>query len=41
MSDMLIKDEVHIAQLLKEGMINKDEYNLKRAELLMNVKSKK
>ena len=30
-----------LAQLLKEGMINKDEYNTKRAELLMNVKSKK
>ena len=30
-----------LAQLLKEGMINKDEYNTKRAEALMNVKSKK
>ena len=30
-----------LAQLLKEGMINKDEYNTKRAELLMNIKSKK
>ena len=30
-----------LAQLLKEGMINKDEYNAKRAEALMNVKSKK
>ena len=30
-----------LAQLLKEGMITKDEYNTKRAEALMNVKSKK
>lgn len=30
-----------LAELLKEGMITKDEYNLKRAEALMNVKSKK
>ena len=30
-----------LAQLLKEGMINKDEYNTKRAEALMNVASKK
>lgn len=30
-----------LAQLLKEGMITKDEYNRKRAEALMNVASKK
>ena len=30
-----------LAQLLKEGMITKDEYNTKRAEALMNVTSKK
>lgn len=30
-----------LAQLLKEGMITKDEYNTKRAEALMNVASKK
>ena len=30
-----------LAQLLKEGMITKDEYNTKRAEARMNVKSKK
>ena len=30
-----------LASLLKEGMITKDEYNTKRAEALMNVKSKK
>ncbi len=30
-----------LANLLKEGMITKDEYNAKRAEALMNVKSKK
>jgi len=30
-----------LASLLKEGMINKDEYNTKRAEVLMNLASKK
>lgn len=30
-----------LAELLKEGMITKDEYNKKRAEALMNVKSEK
>ena len=30
-----------LAQLLREGMITKDEYNTKRAEALMNVKSSK
>lgn len=30
-----------LAQLLKEGMITKDEYNTKRAEALMNVSNKK
>jgi len=30
-----------LAQLLKEGMITKDEYNTKRAEALMSVASKK
>ena len=30
-----------LAQLLKEGMITKDEYNTKRAEILMNVANKK
>lgn len=30
-----------LAQLLKEGMITKDEYNTKRAEALMNIVSKK
>ena len=30
-----------LAQLLKEGMITKDEYNIKRAEALMNVGRKK
>ena len=30
-----------LAQLLKEGMITKDEYNTKRAQALMNVESKK
>lgn len=30
-----------LAELLKEGMISKDEYNTKRAEALMNVKSNK
>lgn len=30
-----------LAELLKEGMITKDEYNTKRAEALMNVKSAK
>ncbi len=30
-----------LAQLLKDGMITKDEYNTKRAEALMNVSSKK
>ncbi len=30
-----------LAQLLKEGMITKDEYNKKRAEALMNVADKK
>ena len=30
-----------LAQLLKEGMITKDEYNTKRAQALMNVASKK
>lgn len=30
-----------LAELLRSGMITKDEYNAKRAEALMNVKSKK
>ena len=30
-----------LAQLLKEGMITKDEYNKKRAEALMNVSNEK
>ena len=30
-----------LAELLKSGMITKDEYNTKRAEALMNVSSKK
>lgn len=30
-----------LAELLKSGMITKDEYNIKRAEALMNVPSKK
>ena len=37
----LSKKLEELAQLLKEGMITKDEYNTKRAEALMNVKSKK
>ena len=37
----LSKKLEELAQLLKEGMITKDEYNTKRAEALMNVTSKK
>ena len=40
-SQELNKKLDELAQLLKEGMITKDEYNRKRAEALMNVVSKK
>lgn len=40
-AEELNKKLSELAELLKEGMITKDEYNLKRAEALMNVKSKK
>jgi len=40
-TEMLNKKLDELAQLLKEGMITKDEYNTKRAEALMNVKNKK
>lgn len=40
-TELLNKKLDELAQLLKEGMITKDEYNTKRAEALMNVKSKK
>lgn len=40
-TEQLEKKLQELAQLLKEGMITKDEYNTKRAEALMNVKSKK
>ena len=40
-TEALNKKLEELAQLLKEGMINKDEYNTKRAEALMNLASKK
>ena len=40
-TEELSKKLEELAQLLKEGMITKDEYNTKRAEALMNVASKK
>jgi hypothetical protein len=40
-TEELSKKLDELAQLLKEGMITKDEYNTKRAEALMNVASKK
>ena len=40
-SEGLNKKLDELAQLLKEGMITKDEYNQKRAEVLMNVDIKK
>lgn len=40
-TEELSKKLDELAQLLKEGMITKDEYNTKRAEVLMNVASKK
>lgn len=40
-TEQLNKKLDELAQLLKDGMITKDEYNTKRAEALMNVGSKK
>lgn len=40
-TEELNKKLEELAELLKSGMITKDEYNTKRAEALMNVTSKK
>ena len=40
-TEELNKKLEELAELLKSGMITKDEYNTKRAEALMNVASKR
>lgn len=40
-TEELNKKLEELAELLKTGMITKDEYNTKRAEVLMNIASKK